>query len=98
MFSFNIYDYLDEATLICCDFDFEELQYIEVTVISGDEVIAIHRKGVALPYRYDASDCRIQDYCDIYYIVLPNQFEKWASYPVELGISYARANMLLGDE
>lgn len=57
--------------------DFNDVSQIEVHVISGDEVVALHMKNDNRILRFDADDTRIMDYNDGTYYVSEEFFEFW---------------------
>ena len=86
----NIVDYKDERIKVDIG-DIENIDYIDVDVLSGDEVITVWYKDGT--YKdLDSSQCRLADYYDGDYEVPSEQIEKWSNMP---GSSYDRMERLL---
>lgn len=81
----NIVDYKDERIKVDIG-DIENIDYIHVDVLTGDELItAWYKDGT---YKdLDSSQCRLKDYYDGEYEVPSEQIEKWSNMP---GSSYDR--------
>ena len=73
--SIKIYDFLNEEKIIPTT---KPIDSIEVSVISGDEVITINYKD-GTSESHDASDDRYLDLYDGFYIVFEDQLEDWAA-------------------
>lgn len=57
---------------------YEDVERIEVLVLSGDEIIRVFKKGAVEGEVFDGtSDERCIDYYDGHYVVEPEDFEKW---------------------
>lgn len=84
---FNIYDYQNKPTRI--DTGDREIEYIDVHVISGDEVVDIHFNGGA--WRRDSSKGRLIDFNDAHYRVEKENIEEWIKKASAGGdIAYSR--------
>lgn len=71
---FNIYDYQNKPTKV--DTGKRPIDYIEVSVISGDEVIEVHyTKGKNKTF--DSSDTRWMGFLDAEYRVTSKNLEDW---------------------
>ena len=71
---FNIYDYQNKPTKI--DTGKRPIDYIEVSVISGDEVVEVHYTN-GLSKRFDSSDTRWCGFLDAEYRVTSKNLEDW---------------------
>lgn len=81
----NIVDYKDDRIPVYIG-DIENIDYIHVLILSGDEVITVWYKDGE--YKdLDSSQCRLADYYDGEYDVTSEQIEKWSNMP---GSSYDR--------
>lgn len=81
----NIVDYKNERIPAYIG-DIENIDYIQVFILSGDEVITVWCKD--LEYKdLDSSQWRLVDYYDGEYEVPSEQIEKWSNMP---GSSYDR--------
>lgn len=86
----NIVDYKDERIKVDIG-DIENIDYIQVEVLSGDEVITVWYKDGE--YKdLDSSQCRLKDYYDGEYEVPSEQIEKWSNVP---GSSYDRMDRFI---
>ena len=89
---FNIYDYQNKPTKV--DTGKRPIDYIEVSVISGDEVIEVHySKGCShgLIKRFDSSDTRWDGFLDAEYRVTNKNLEDWIKKETVGGdIAYSR--------
>lgn len=74
--------------------DIENIDYIQVEVLTGDEVITVWYKDGT--YKdLDSSQCRLADYYDGEYEVPSEQIEKWSNIP---GSSYDRMERFIESE
>ena len=73
--SIKIYDFLNEEKIISIT---KPIDSIEVSVISGDEVITINYQD-GTSENHDASDDRYLDLYDGFYIVFEDQLEDWSA-------------------
>ena len=71
----KIYDFLNEEKIIPIT---KPIDSIEVSVISGDEIITINYKD-GTSENHDASDDRYLDLYDGFYVVFEDQLEDWAA-------------------
>lgn len=71
---FNIYDYQNKPTKI--DTGKRPIDYIEVSVISGDEVVEVHYTN-GLSKRFDSSDTRWCGFLDAEYRVTSKNLKDW---------------------
>lgn len=77
--TFNIYDYDNKSTTINLDCSLEDIEYINVLVLSGDEAIDVKLKDKTLSF--DSSTNRIISYFDGEYILTDNDaIEEWINY------------------
>lgn len=89
----DIVDYKDERIKVDIG-DIENIDYIEVEVLTGDEVITVWYKDGT--YKdLDSSQCRLKDYYDGEYEVPSEQIEKWSNMP---GSSYDRMERFIESE
>lgn len=85
---FNIYDYQNKPTKI--DTGKRPIDYIEVSVISGDEVVEVHYTN-GLIKRFDSSDTRWCGFLDAEYRVTNKDLEDWIKKETVGGdIAYSR--------
>lgn len=85
---FNIYDYQNKPTKI--DTGKRPIAYIEVSVISGDEVVEVHYTN-GLSKRFDSSDTRWCGFLDAEYRVTNKNLEDWIKKETIGGdIAYSR--------
>lgn len=89
----NIVDYKDERIPVYIG-DIENIDYIQVDVLSGDEVITVWYKDGTYD-DWDSSVYRGTDYYDGDYKVPSEQIEKWSSMP---GSSYDRMERFIESE
>lgn len=89
----NIVDYKDERIPAYIG-DIENIDYIQVEVLSGDEVITVWYKDGEYK-ELDSSQCRLKDYYDGDYEVPSEQIEKWSNMP---GSSYDRMERFIESE
>lgn len=89
----NIVDYKDERIKVDIG-DIENIDYISVDVLSGDEVITVWYKDGMFD-DWDSSECRGTDYYDGEYEVPSEQIEKWSNMP---GSSYDRMERFIESE
>lgn len=82
----NIVDYKDDRIPVYIG-DIENIDYIEVEVLTGDEVITVWYKDGTYKDDLDGSQCHLKDYYDGEYDVPSEQIEKWSNMP---GSSYDR--------
>lgn len=71
---FNIYDYQNKPTKV--DTGKRPIDYIEVSVISGDEVIEVHYTN-GKNKTFDSSDTRWMGFLDAEYRVTSKNLEDW---------------------
>lgn len=71
---FNIYDYDNQPKEI--DTGDKEINFIHVTVLSGDEVITIHYSDGTIE-DYDSSENRLIDYFDGSYDISQEKLSEW---------------------
>lgn len=84
----NIYDYQNKPTKI--DTGKRPIAYIEVSVISGDEVVEVHYTN-GLSKRFDSSDTRWCGFLDAEYRVTNKNLEDWIKKETIGGdIAYSR--------
>lgn len=85
---FNIYDYQNKPTKV--DTGKRPIAYIEVSVISGDEVVEVHYTN-GLSKRFDSSDTRWCGFLDAEYRVTNKNLEDWIKKETIGGdIAYSR--------
>lgn len=85
---FNIYDYQNKPTKV--DTGKRQIDYIEVSVLSGDEVVEIHYTN-GLSKRFDSSDTRWCGFLDAEYRVTNKNLEDWIKKETIGGdIAYSR--------
>ncbi len=89
----NIVDYKDERIKVDIG-DIENIDYIQVEILSGDEVITVWYKDGTCDYR-DSAVYRGKDYYDDDYEVPSEQIEKWSNMP---GSSYDRMERFIESE
>lgn len=83
----KIYDYQNKPTRI--DTGNREIEYIDVWVISGDEVVEINFGNGT--WRRDSSEGRLIDFNDAHYRVTKENLEDWINKASEGGnIAYRR--------
>ena len=87
----RIYEYKNRAKDI--ELPDKEIQTIDVTVLSGDEVVEVTFKDGSVE-EYDSSDSRLIDYYDGSYEVAEDIIEKWMDFTPSgrMGASYERRN------
>lgn len=90
----NIVDYKDDRIPAYIG-DIENIDYIEVKVLSGDEVITVWYKDGTYKDDLDSSQCRLKDYYDGEYKVPSKQIEKWSNMS---GSSYDRMERFIESE
>lgn len=73
----RIYDYKNRAKDI--ELPDKEIQTIEVTVLSGDEVVEVTFKDGSVE-EYDSSDSRLMDFYDGSYEVAEDMIKKWMNF------------------
>lgn len=71
---FNIYDYDNKPKEI--DTGNKEINFINVIILTGDEVITIYYSDGTFE-NYDSSEDRITDYFDDSYVVSKENLSKW---------------------
>lgn len=71
---FNIYDYDNQPKEI--DTGNKEINFINVIILTGDEVITIYYSDGTFE-NYDSSKDRITDYFDDSYVVSKENLAKW---------------------
>lgn len=71
---FNIYDYDNQAKEI--DTGNKEINFINVIILSGDEVITIYYSDGTFE-NYDSSENRLTNYFDGSYVVSKENLAKW---------------------
>lgn len=89
----NIVDYKDDRIPGHIG-DIENIDYIQVEVFTGDEVITVWYKDGTYK-ELDSSQCRLTDYYDGEYDVPSEQIEKWSNMP---GSSYDRMKRFIESE
>lgn len=89
----NIVDYKGERIKVDIG-DIENIDYIQVEVLTGDEFITVWYKDGTYDY-WDSSVYRGTDYYDGYYEVPSEQIEKWSNMP---GSSYDRMERFIESE
>ena len=89
----NIVDYKGERIPAYIG-DIENIDYIEVEVLTGDEFITVWYKDGKYDY-WDSSVYRGTDYYDGEYEVPSEQIEKWSNMP---GSSYDRMERFIESE
>lgn len=75
---FKIYDYNNVSTTINLDCSLEDIEYINVLVLSGDEVIDVKLKDRIISY--DSSNSRLQAFFDGNYILMGKRIKEWIDY------------------
>lgn len=89
----NIVDYKDDRIPVYIG-DIENIDYIHVLILSGDEVITVWYKDGECK-ELDSSQWRLADYYDGEYDVPSEQIEKWSNMP---GSSYDRMERFIESE
>lgn len=89
----NIVDYKDERKKVDIG-DIENIDYLYVDVLTGDEVISVWYKDGTYDY-WDSSVDRGTVYYDGEYDVPSEQIEKWSNMP---GSSYDRMERFIKSE
>lgn len=72
---FNIYNYNNEPTEV--DTGDKEILFINVILISGDEIIRVYYKDQTTE-TYDSGRMRFHNLYDYSYILLPEDIEEWS--------------------
>lgn len=94
----KIYDYANRAVEV--DTQGKEIDHINVTVLSGDEVVNIYFSDGTKIYK-DSSDCRTLSFFDGQYEIDKENVEKWDNFKFgNTGIftmSYDRMDYFVGN-
>lgn len=76
--TFDIYDYDNKPTTIKLDCNIEDINYIRVVVLTGDELIYVGLNDRVLCF--DSSNNRRYNYFDGEYILTDDTIEEWLNY------------------